>query len=50
MKHNRYASFDEGQGAAFETGKLTMEDLCQIAKSQGIIDQKVESRSYLKIF
>ena len=40
LRAQRYASFDDGQGAAFEAGKLNLEDLCQIAKNQGIIEQK----------
>ncbi len=40
MRARRYASFDEGHGADFEAGKLILEDLCQIAKSQGDIEQK----------
>ena len=40
MRSQRYASFDEGSGAAYEAGKLTMEDLCNIARSQGLISQK----------
>ena len=31
MRTQRYASFDEGQGKAFEDGKLTLEDLRNIA-------------------
>ncbi len=40
MRARRYASFDEGHGADFEAGKLTLDDLCQIAKSQGDVEQK----------
>lgn len=40
MRARRYASFDEEHGADFEAGKLTLEDLCQIAKSQGDVEQK----------
>jgi xylose isomerase len=35
MRKNRYASFDAGKGAEFETGKLTLEDLRTIAKEVG---------------
>ncbi len=35
MRTNRYASFDSGKGAAFETGKLSLEDLYAIAKEVG---------------
>lgn len=40
LRSQRYGSFDQGQGAEFEAGKLSMEDLVRIARSQGIIDQK----------
>ncbi len=35
MRKNRYASFDSGKGADFETGKLTLEDLHKIAGEAG---------------
>lgn len=35
MKTDRYASFDSGKGADFEAGKLTLEDLREIAKEAG---------------
>jgi len=35
MKTARYASFDSGDGKAFETGKLTLEDLRNIALKNG---------------
>lgn len=31
----RYASFDSGHGAAFESGKLTLTDLCHVAAEAG---------------
>ena len=31
MRAERYASFDAGQGKAFEEGKLTLEDMRNIA-------------------
>lgn len=34
-KKARYASYDEGKGAEFEAGKLTLEDLRKIAKEAG---------------
>jgi xylose isomerase len=34
MRQNRYASFDEGDGKAFETGKLSLKDLAKIAATQ----------------
>lgn len=35
MRKERYASFDSGDGAKFEKGKLKLEDLHRIAMSQG---------------
>lgn len=35
IKQNRYASFDTGKGAAFETGKLDLEELAKIAAQYG---------------
>ena len=35
MRANRYASFDNGDGAAFESGKLRLVDLCNIAAKNG---------------
>jgi xylose isomerase len=35
LRKNRYASFDSGDGKAFEEGKLTMEDLRNIALKLG---------------
>jgi xylose isomerase len=35
MRAARYASFDSGDGKAFETGKLTLEDLRTIAAKSG---------------
>lgn len=35
MRAARYASFDEGKGAQFEEGKLTIEDMYAIAKEVG---------------
>ena len=35
MRKNRYASFDSGKGADFESGKLTLEDLHKIAGEVG---------------
>lgn len=35
LRIKRYASFNEGNGKAFENGKLTMEDLYKIAKENG---------------
>ena len=35
MRKNRYASFDDGKGADFEAGKLSLEDLREIAREAG---------------
>ena len=35
MRAERYASFDSGEGKAFEDGKLTLEDLHKIALRDG---------------
>ena len=35
MRKDRYASFDSGDGKAFEQGKLTLEDLRNIAMKNG---------------
>jgi xylose isomerase len=35
LRKDRYASFDSGEGAEFEAGKLTIEDLYAIAKQTG---------------
>ena len=34
-RKERYESFDRGDGARFEQGKLTLEDLCAIAEKSG---------------
>jgi xylose isomerase len=39
LVQGRYASFDSGEGAAYEAGKLTLSDLTRIANTQGIIPQ-----------
>ena len=35
IRTNRYASYNSGQGAAFEAGKLTLEDLRTFAIENG---------------
>ena len=35
LRKERYASFDSGKGADFETGKLKLEDLQRIADELG---------------
>lgn len=39
MKKKRYASFNRGDGKAFEQGKLTLEDLDKIARKNGEPEQ-----------
>ncbi len=39
LRTQRYASFDNGSGAAFEQGKLTLEDLHTIALKNGEPEQ-----------
>jgi len=38
-RKERYRSFDSGDGARFEKGKLSMEDLCAIAEKSGELQQ-----------
>ncbi len=40
LRAERYASFDNGDGASFEQGQLSLSDLAAIARSQGGIQQK----------
>jgi xylose isomerase len=35
LRKDRYASFDSGDGAAYEQGKLTLEDLSKLAAKNG---------------
>jgi xylose isomerase len=35
MRRERYATFDSGQGKDFEEGRLTLEDLCRLARKNG---------------
>ena len=39
LRINRYSSFDSGEGAAFESGKLGLVDLCNIAAKNGELKQ-----------
>lgn len=39
VRKERYASFDSGKGKQFEQGKLSLEDLCQLAAKSGEPDQ-----------
>jgi xylose isomerase len=39
MKSGRYASFDEGNGAKFERGELSLDELAQLASVTGEPDQ-----------
>ncbi|WP_396633978.1 xylose isomerase [Maribacter sp. R86514] len=38
LRENRYSSFDSGKGKDFETGKLNMKDLYNIAKENGELE------------
>ena len=40
LRQDRYASFDSGKGAAFESGKLLLQDLYKIAVENGELDLK----------
>ena len=35
LRKERYASFDDGDGKAFEQGKLSLEDLSKLAHKNG---------------
>jgi xylose isomerase len=39
FRETRYASFDSGEGAEFDKGKLTLNDLCDYAKKTGEPEQ-----------
>jgi xylose isomerase len=39
LRKARYSSFDSGKGAAYEGGQLTIQDLAEIARTQGDIPQ-----------
>jgi len=39
MKADRYSSFDSGDGARFEKGELTLEQLSKLAKTNGEPEQ-----------
>ena len=39
LKSHRYASFDSGEGARFEKGELSLEDLYAIGSSAGEPEQ-----------
>ena len=40
LRKERYASFDAGNGKAFEDGKLSMQDLYKIAQENGELSLK----------
>lgn len=48
MKAKRYASFDSGNGAAFEKGNLSLEDMCKIAQTVGEPAQLSGKQEYLE--
>ncbi|QDA60279.1 xylose isomerase [Hymenobacter jejuensis] len=48
FRQERYASFDSGQGAAFEKGQLTLEDLRTFALGHGEPEQKSGKQEWLE--
>ena len=48
FRQQRYASFDNGQGAAFEAGKLTLEDLRRFAIENGEPERKSGRQEWLE--
>ena len=48
FRKNRYASFDSGDGKAFEEGTLSLEDLRNIAKDNGDLKQTSGKQEYLE--
>ena len=48
IKKERYASFDSGKGKQFENGKLSLEDLHQLAVKGGEPDQVSGRQEYLE--
>lgn len=46
LRKNRYASFDKSQGKEFETGKLTLQDLHDMALEHGEPDQISGKQEY----
>jgi xylose isomerase len=48
IRHDRYASFDNGKGQAFEKGELRLEDLRDIAASAGEPEVRSGRQEYLE--
>lgn len=48
IRTDRYASFDSGQGAAFEQGKLSLEDLKNYAATNGEPEKRSGKQEYLE--
>lgn len=48
IRSDRYSSYDSGEGKAFEEGKLTLSDLCNIAASNGEPAVKSGRQEYLE--
>ena len=46
LRKERYASFDDGKGVAFESGSLNLQDLYQIALENGEISVLVTSKNF----
>ena len=48
IRHERYASFDQGKGSAFEEGKLSLEDLRNFAVENGEPEVRSGRQEYLE--
>jgi len=48
FRNERYSSFDTGQGQAFEKGLLTLENLRELAKDNGDLNQISGKQEYLE--
>ena len=48
LREERYASFDKGNGKAFEEGKLTLEDLRNLAAQDGEPEMKSGKQEYFE--
>jgi len=48
LRQNRYNSFDTGKGKDFESGKLSFDDLYQLAKDNGELELKSGKQELLE--
>jgi xylose isomerase len=48
IRHDRYASFDTGKGKDFEKGKLSLEDLRNLAVEMGEPEVRSGKQEYLE--